>query len=136
MSRQLAFDWVDPETIDLSHMRCDLRGLSAEEAAKKFYGFLCEVAKIINAGPPFLSPPGAREESRGFWWVAWEDCPWPEWAITGGGWIDGPLAGWESLRNGVHNRNPELGPFFHQDYEGLKWHLETYYGFDAIFWGD
>jgi hypothetical protein len=131
MSRQLNFDFVNTETVDLSHMRCDLSGLSAENAARRFHDFLCEIAKLLRADPPRLYLPGSREEAGLYWWVVWEDSPWPEWAITGGGWVDGPLTGWESLRNGVHNPKPELGPFFRQGED--PWYIETYWGFDAVF---
>lgn len=135
MSRQQSLKFIDPETIDLSDKRCDLRGLTAEAGAKKFYAFLCEIAELIGTAAPIIYPPGSRDEAGDNWWVIWEDCPWPEWAITGGGWVKGPLAGWESLRNGVHYPKPELGPFFQQDHSG-PWYIQPYWGFDAIFWAN
>lgn len=146
----------DSVEMDLSHMRCDLAGLSAEDAAKKFYAWLCEVAKAVGAADPRIHKPGTREQAGDCWWVVWEDCPWPEWAMTGGGDCSGSNIGWESLLCGVHFSHPERGPMFRQgsqerleyDRERLEnlnaevpidrpkknsWYMESYYGFDAIF---
>jgi hypothetical protein len=121
------------ELMDLSHMKCDLRKLNAETAAKTFHKFLCDVADYIGTGKPILRAPKSRTEAQEGWWVCWEDCPWPQWGITGGGWISGPYAGFCSMRNGAHYSSPQThyGPFFTD--VGESWYTETYYGFDLIF---
>ena len=124
---------IHDEYANLSHMKCDLRDLEPEQAAKTFYQFLCEVADTIGYRRPFIHEPGSRPEAEYGWWVVWEDCPWPEWGITGGGWISGPLAGFSSMRNGVHHSAEEVayGPFFTD--AGKTWYGQPYYGFDMIF---
>lgn len=121
------------EFSDLSQMRCDLRELPAAKAARQFYCFLCDVAEVIGAAPPRIYPPHTREESGENWWVCWEDCPWPEWAVTGGSWTDGPNKDFCSMRNGVHHseEQTEYGPFFTDT--GKSWYMDTYYGFDMMF---
>lgn len=121
------------EYINLSHMKCDVRELPANKAARQFYCFLCDVAEAIGAAPPRIYPPHTREESGGHWWVVWEDCPWPEWGITGGAYIGGPFEGYCTMRNGVHHskEETEFGPFFTD--AGKSWYMDTYYGFDAVF---
>jgi hypothetical protein len=118
---------------NLSHMRCDLRELPAGKAARQFYCFLCDVAEAIEAAPPRIYPPHTRQEAGQEWWVVWEDCPWPQWSITGGSDISGPNQGFCSMRNGAHHpaEETECGPFFTD--AGSGWYMDTYYGFDVIF---
>ena len=121
------------EYSDLSHMKCDLRKLDAEQAAKTFHQFLCDVADSIGYARPMIRPPGSREEAELGWWVAWEDCPWPEWGITGGARLSGPFQGYVSMRSGVHHTAEETdyGPFYTD--AGETWYGQAYYGFDLIF---
>lgn len=121
---------------DLRQARCDLSTFSDPgKAARHFYCWACELAKLVGMDPPRIYPPNTREESGDCWWVVWEDCDWPTWAVTGGGDISGPNENWESLRNGVHHANPEDGPFVRQYNGEIKqpWYIDTYYGFDFMF---
>ena len=123
------------QTADLSSYRCDLSTTACPgEAARKFYCWLCELAEAIGADHPQIYPPNSRRESGDCWWVVWEDCPWEQWAITGGAWTTGNLAGWETLRSGAAHRHPETGPLIRQlPRDTDSWYLETYWGFDFIF---
>ena len=123
---------VDFESLDLSACRCDLSGLTAEEAARTFYAWGLRLAEHLGIAGPTLHHPNTRQDSGKSWAVGWEDFPFVQWASTGGGWTTGPLAGWESMRSGAHYAEPELGPFFRAPSDA-EWYVDTYWGCDLIF---
>ena len=144
---------VDFESLDLSACRCDLSGMTAEEAARTFYAWGLQLAKHMGVSGPVLHPPNTHQEFEEHWAVIWEDFPFVQWASTGGGWTSGPLAGWKSMRSGAHYATPELGPFFRTPHAAMldkdaqtwapgrffttpndaEWYADTHWGCDLVF---
>jgi len=119
---------IDADAVDLSHMRCDIKQLPAKSAAECFHRFLSDVALAVGCFPPTIG-----QLESGVWQVTWIHSPWRHWAVCGPAFVDGPFAGYASLRNGTYytKRQRLFGPFFHDI--GERWFTETNTGYDVLF---
>lgn len=123
---------VDCESLGLSAWRCDMSGMTAEQAAHTFHRWGLRLAEHLGIAGPCLYRPHTRDDCGAFWGVGWEDFPFTQWAMTGGAMTGGPDQGWESMRSGAHYPDPELGPFFRVGVDAL-WYPDTYWGCDIVF---
>lgn len=127
------FDPGSNDTTDLSDMVCNLAHLPARAAAVSFKEFLSRAAERIGRADGITVCERIHDRLGEVWQVTWEDCPWYQWAITGGAFLNGPYAGYASMRNRANYTKQQqlLGPFFHDT--GERWYLEAANSYSVLF---